>query len=288
MKVLVLGATGLLGNAIFRFLSQERDLKIFGTIRDMHNGKYYSPSLSSKLVLVNNLLDSWSLEKCLDEVSPEVVVNCLALPRNHDSDFKDLISIYAIFPRKLSYQCLSRGIRLIQISSDGVFSGRRGGYSEDDIPDADDAYGLAKLLGEADGFHALTLRTSIFGPELTAQDGLFSWFLRQEGVCQGHTRAKFSGFPAVVLAQIIRDYVLPNLNLHGIYHVATEPISKFELLDLVRLQYSKVIQLLPDDSVVIDRTLSGERFNRLTGYSPPSWRDMIATMHGFKFGLRES
>jgi dTDP-4-dehydrorhamnose reductase len=288
MKVLVLGATGLFGNAIFRFLSQSKWIGVFGTVRDMQARKYYSSLLSRNLVLVDNLLDSRSLEKCLDEVSPEVIINCLALPRNHSSDIKDLISIYSLFPRLLYYQCLKRGIRLIQISSDGVFSGRRGGYSEDDLPDADNAYGVAKLLGEVDGFPALTLRTSIFGPELTARGGLLSWFLRQEGVCHGYTRAVFSGFPAVVLAQIVHDYVLPNLKLHGIYHVAAEPISKFELLDLVRLQYGKAIQLIPDESVVIDRSLSGERFNRLTGYSPPSWGEMIAIMHGFKFGLKES
>lgn len=288
MKVLVLGATGLLGNTMFRVLSQASNLAVYGTTRSADAEIYFAPELANRLVTVDNLESVIQLSVLLDQISPDVVINCTALPRAQAQDSSRLVAVFSLLPRRLLYLCRERDIRLIQIGSDGVFSGKRGGYSEDDLPDADDPYGVAKLLGEVDGPHALTLRTSIVGPELAGQGGLLSWFLRQENECRCYTRAVFSGFPTVVLAQIVRDVVLPNAELQGIYHVAAEPISKFDLLDLVRQQYGKQIQMIPDDSIVIDRSLSAERFHLATGYEPPSWRKMVASMHTFNYGLRES
>ncbi len=288
MKVLVLGATGLLGNTLFRVLSQASNLAVYGTTRSADAEIYFAPELASRLVTVDNLESLIQLSVLLDQISPEVVINCVALPRAQAQDSSRLVAVFSLLPLRLQYLCRERDMRLIQIGSDGVFSGKRGGYSEDDLPDADDPYGVAKLLGEVDGPHALTLRTSIVGPELAGQGGLLAWFLRQENECRCYTRAVFSGFPTVVLAQIVRDVVLPNAGLQGIYHVASEPISKFDLLDLVRQQYDKQIQMIPDDSVVIDRSLSAERFHLATGYEPPSWREMVASMHTFNYGLRES
>jgi len=286
MKVLVLGATGLLGNAMFRVLSQAGNLAVYGTARSAAAGTHFTPALASRLIKVENLEDATQLVALLDTFAPDMVVNCTALPRAQAQDPARLIAVFSLLPRRLQHLCRERDIRLIQIGSDGVFSGKRGGYTENDLPDAEELYGVAKILGEVDGPRALTLRTSMLGPELAGQNSLLSWFLRQEGECRCYTRAIFSGFPTVVLAEIVRDVVLPDESLHGIYHVAAEPISKFDLLALVRQQYGKRIQMIPDDSVVIDRSLSAERFRLATGYSPPSWREMIATMHEFNYGLR--
>lgn len=289
MKILVLGATGLLGNAMFRVLSQaDNCLEVYGTTRSDAARVHFAPELASRLIAVENLEEPMQLATLLDTHAPAAVVNCTALPRAQFQDFSRLIAVFSLLPRRLQHLCQERDIRLIQIGSDGVFSGKRGAYNEDDLPDAEDSYGVAKLLGEVDGPRALTLRTSILGPELATQSGLLSWLLGQENECSCYTHAIFSGFPTVVLAQIIRDVVLPNEGLHGIYHLAAEPISKFDLLALVCQQYGKQIQMIPDDSVIIDRSLSAERFRRATGYSPPSWREMIATMHAFNFGLRKS
>lgn len=287
MKVLVLGATGLLGNAMFRVLSQAGSLTVFGTTRSVTAGEHFSPALARRLVTAQNLEDATELVAMLDALLPEVVINCTALPRAQAQDPARMIAIYSLLPRLLQYLCRERGIRLIQIGSDGVFSGTRGGYTENDLPDARDPYGIAKILGEVDGPQALTLRTSILGQELATQSGLLAWFLRQEAECRCYTRAIFSGFPTVVLAQIIRDVVLPNARLQGIYHVASDPISKFDLLALVRQQYGKRIRMIPDDSVVIDRSLCAERFRLATGYTPAPWPEMIAIMHAFNFGLRK-
>jgi dTDP-4-dehydrorhamnose reductase len=287
MKILVLGATGMLGNVMFRVLSQAESLEVYGTMRGTSAKIHFVLALATRLITIENLEDAPQLVKLLDMVNPDTVVNCIALPRQAQ-DLARLIAVYSTLPRRLQHLCRERDIRLIQIGSDGVFSGNRGGYTEDDLPDAVDSYGIAKMLGEVDGPRAITLRTSMLGPELVARNGLLSWFLAQEDKCRCYTRAIFSGLPTVVLAQIIRDFVLPNESMHGIYHVAAEPISKFDLLALVSKVYGKQIHMIPDDSVVIDRSLSAERFHLATGYTLSSWREMIATMHSFNFGLRKS
>lgn len=287
MKILVLGATGLLGNTMFRVFSQAGNLAVYGTVRSAAAEIHFTPALASRLITVENLENAKQLSTLLDEISPDLLINCLALPRAQAQDPSRLITVFSLLPRLLQHLCRERDIRLIQIGSDGVFSGKRGGYTERDLPDPDNPYGVAKLLGEVDGSNVLTLRTSIIGPELATKGGLLSWFLHQETECRCYTRVIYSGFPAVVLAQITRDVILPNIGLNGIYHVAAEPVSKFDLLDLVRQQYGKQIRMIPDDSVVIDRSLSAERFRLATGYTPPSWPEMIASMHAFNYGLRK-
>jgi len=181
-------------------------------------------------------------------------------------------------PHQLLQLCDDHDARLVHISTDGVFSGQRGDYSENDITDACDLYGLSKRLGEINRPNAVTLRTSIIGPDLGIGHGLLSWFLKQEGSCKGYTRAFFSGLPTVVLAEIIRDFIIPNHNLSGIYHLAAEPISKFNLLREIAFAYGKSIEIIPVDQPIIDRSLNAERFYHATGYIAPNWQTLIATM----------
>jgi dTDP-4-dehydrorhamnose reductase len=126
------------------------------------------------------------------------------------------------------------------------------------------------------------LRTSIIGLELQTAHGLIGWFLSQRNECKCFTRAIFSGLPTIVLAQIIRDIVIPRADLFGIYHVAAEPISKFDLLRLVADVYGKSIDLEPDDQVVIDRSLNAQRFRAATGYVTPAWPELITLMHSYR------
>lgn len=288
MKVLVLGATGLLGNAVFRVLSQSAELDVLGTVRHESARGHFANSLISRLVTVDNLEDESTLISMLDSTSPDVIINCTSASGSQRTEPDRLISILSLLPQRLGHLTRKRNTRLVQIGSDGVFSGRKGLYSENDFPDASDPYGVAKILGEVDGPNAITLRTSVVGPALDSDHGLLSWFLRQERECRCYTRAIFSGLPAVVIASVIRDIVLPRKELHGIFHIAAGPISKFDLLDMVRQQYKKDIVLIPDDTVVIDRSLDATRFRLATGYTPPSWPEMIAEMHAFKFGLRDT
>ena len=282
---LVLGATGLLGSAVYRALSEGgpdasgAPLAVAGTIRDGGARRFFAPPLADGLRVVGDLQDAGELDRLLDAVGPSVVINCLSLARAAWSEPLRLFAMLSVLPRRLAAVCRRRGIRLVQIGSDGVFSGSGGGYTEDDLPDATDAYGMAKILGEVDGSGAITLRTSVIGHELASQDALLEWFLSQEGECRGFTKALYSGLPAIELARVLRDVVLPRPDLEGVYHVAGAPISKFDLLALVGEVYGARARLVPDESVALDRSLSADRFRRETGYSAPPWRDLVARMH---------
>lgn len=288
MTVLVLGATGLLGNTVFRVMSEAGNQRVFGTIRNVEARQFFIQELCDQLLVVGDLEDRDQLTTLLDSVQPSAVVNCTALSKAAPHDPMRMISMFSLLPRRLAHLCRERGARLVQISSDGVFRGTRGGYTEDDLPDATDPYGVAKLLGEVDQPGAITLRTSIIGHEISSRNGLLEWFLLQGDECRCYRNAIFSGFPAVVLARVILDVVLPRSDLHGIYHLATRPISKFDLLRLVAQRYGSSTRIVPDDTVVIDRSLSADRFTRVTGYVPPEWPVLIDTMYSYQFGLKEN
>jgi dTDP-4-dehydrorhamnose reductase len=182
-------------------------------------------------------------------------------------------------PQRIALACSAAGARLIHYSSDGVFSGARGGYRESDAPDASDAYGIGKLLVELRDPHTISIRTSMIGHELRGRAGLLEWFLEQEDSCRCYARAVFSGLPTTEHARIIRDFIIPSRALSGVYHVAARPISKLALLALVADVYGKRISLEADDRVVIDRSLDGSRFREACGYSPPGWPELIRAMH---------
>jgi len=282
MRVLVLGATGMLGSAAMRVLAENSDWTVSGTVRSEEAKQLLPNDARERLVTVEDLLDTESLLELFDALQPEVVVNCTGLRKSEKPDAMRSIRILSLLPQRLAHLCEQRGARLIQVSSDAVFSGARGGYTEHDLPDATDLYGIAKLLGEVSGPHAVTLRTSIIGHELGTKQGLLEWFLAQEGECRCYTRAVFSGLPTVVLAGIIRDVVMLRPSLYGIYHIAAEPISKFDLLTLIAREYEKSIIMVPDDTVVIDRSLVADRFRDATEYVTPGWPELVRTMHSYQ------
>jgi dTDP-4-dehydrorhamnose reductase len=280
MKVLVLGASGMLGNAMVRVLGKQPEWQVFGTLRSDSGRRYFTSSESERLISGVDVEQVDSLIKAFSQVRPDVVVNCIGLVKQL-ADAKDpllALPINALLPHRLERLCELVGARLVHISTDCVFSGLRGGYTESDLPDAADLYGRSKLLGEVSGHRSITLRTSIIGHELHTQHALVEWFLAQEGRCFGHRKAIFSGVPTVVLAEIIRDFIVPREDLSGVFHVAAAPISKYDLLRLVAQVYGKQIEIVPDDTVVIDRSLNASRFNHITGYSAPMWPAMITKM----------
>jgi len=284
MRVLVLGATGLLGSAVFHVLSEKIDWQVFGTLRTEESKKLFDPRLYLNLVVGINVLDQVDLVKVFEQTKPDVVINCISLakPLLSSGDPLDIIPIFALLPHRLAHLCCLTGARLVHISTDGVFSGAKGKYTEDDNPDARDLYGLSKLMGEVIVPHAIMLRTSILGPELQVANGLLAWFLSQQETCKCFSKVIFSGLPTVVLAEIIRDYVIPKPELFGVYHLAAEPISKFDLLKLVAGVYKKTIELIPVDQPVCDRSLIATRFLAATGYAAPEWPELIRIMYDYK------
>ena len=285
MKILILGATGMLGSAVFRVLSENSSLHVIGTVRRIDSRRYFASELASRLIAVGDLECHNQLEQLFATLNPNVVINCTALRKSTSTDVIKSINIYSLLPHRLAHLCRLHDVRLIQISTDGVFSGSCGGYTEDDLPDTNDVYGITKLLGEVRDQHAITLRTSIIGHELHTKTGLLEWFLAQGDQCHCYTRSIFSGFPTIVLAQIIRDVIIPRPDLYGIYHIASQPISKFDLLQLVAKKYGKNINIVPNNTVVIDRSLSADKFKSATGYSPRDWPTLVNSMHSDKFGL---
>jgi dTDP-4-dehydrorhamnose reductase len=224
-----------------------------------------------------------NLVQLFEQARPEVVINCVGLVKQLSAaaDPVAALMVNAIMPHRLARLCGLTRARLIHISTDCVFSGQRGMYTEEDRPDAYDLYGRSKLLGEVSEGNVLTLRTSIIGPELDSNHGLFSWFLAQRGVVSGFRRAIFSGLPTVVLAQVIHEYVLAHEDLRGLYHVSAAPISKYELLELISRTYSLATRIEPKDEPVIDRSLDSHRFRQATGYDPLPWPQLIEAMKRF-------
>lgn len=284
MNILVLGATGLLGNAMLRSMSKLAGARVTGSIRHEKARALFSPEYAAQLAVIENAEDPAALARLFDAVAPDVVINCIAVGRPAPADPLRSIQVYSVLPQRLAHLCRRAGARFVQISSDGVFSGKRGSYREDDMPDADDIYGISKLLGETTEPHAITLRTSMIGHELQSGSGLLEWFLAQRGQCRCYTRAIFSGFPTIVLADVIRDVVLPRPDLSGVYHLATKPISKFVLLQLVAKRYGKAIELIADDRDNPDRSLVANRFSKATGYIAPDWPELVDAMYRDKFG----
>lgn len=283
MKIMVLGASGMLGNAMVRVLSENNDCEVFGTTRSGGASRFFPSEIAVRLVAGVDVENYDALVKAFAQVRPDIVINCIGLIKQL-ADANDpllAIPINALLPHRLARLCDLSGSRLVHISTDCVFSGNKGGYTEDDPSDAKDLYGKSKFLGEVVYPHTITLRTSIIGHELQSAHGLVDWFLSQQQQCKGFTKAIFSGLPTVVLARIIRDVVIPRPELSGLYHVAARPISKYDLLRLVAEVYGKSIEIIPDDSLVIDRSLNAGRFKAATGYAAPEWLNLIKAMHGY-------
>jgi dTDP-4-dehydrorhamnose reductase len=284
MKCLVLGATGMLGHAMFRVLSADPRLTVLGSVRSDGAKSHFLPEHRKNIYSGVTVENPDSIVGLIAATQPDVVVNCIGLVKQLAASDSPLLAIplNSMLPHRLAALCQIRSARLIHISTDCVFSGTRGGYVEEDVPDATDLYGRSKLLGEVDCENAITLRTSIIGHELSGgARSLLCWFLAQEGEVKGFTRAVFSGLPTDELARVVHSVVLPRPDLHGLYHVASDPIDKYSLLRLVADAYAKKIVIKPDDQLVIDRSLSAEKFRRDTGYKATNWPRLIDQMREF-------
>lgn len=282
-RVAVLGASGMLGNAVIRVFSDSPGFETFGTVRSESVKRHFPETVRGNLVAGVDVTDFDDLVKALAAIKPDVIINCVGVVKQLDSAKDPLatLPINSMLPHRLARLGALIGARIVHVSTDCVFSGRKGLYLEEDQPDAYDLYGRSKLLGELDLPGTITLRTSIIGRELQSNHSLVDWFLSQHGTVKGYRKAIFSGLPTNELARVIRDYVIPNADLHGLYHVSAAPIDKHALLLEIAKHYQHKIEILADDAVAIDRSLDSSRFRAATGYLPPSWPDLIAAMRAF-------
>ena len=281
MRVLVLGITGMLGHDVFKVLNASPELAVWGTLRSSTGLSHFSEKQHERMLWGVDVLDHDALTAALARVRPDVVVNCVGLIKQLADANDPLVAlpINALLPHRLAKLCALAGARLIHISTDCVFSGSKGLYVESDLSDAEDLYGKSKYIGELhDQPNAVTLRTSIIGHELGSNHALLEWFLSQEGSVKGYRKAIFSGLPTVELARVIRDFVIPLRQLQGLYHVSVDPIDKYNLLKLVAEIYGKNIEIVPDDKLEINRSLDSTLFQNASGYTPPTWRELIEKM----------
>lgn len=283
-RLLVLGATGMLGNAMLRLFADSPGFEAHGSARSASGVARLRPDLQGRVITGIDVENGDALAGLLARVRPQVVINAVGLVKQlaEADDPLAALPINALLPHRLARLCALAGARLVHVGTDCVFAGTKGGHVESDAPDAQDLYGRSKLLGEVTGApHAITLRTSIIGHELASAHGLVGWFLAQRGRVRGYARAVFSGLPTVELARVVRDEVLPRPQLSGLYHVSAAPIDKLTLLRLVAERYGHAIEIEPDERVVIDRSLDSSRFRAATGWTPPDWPELVRRMHEF-------
>lgn len=280
MRILIFGGTGMLGH---KLVEQWRDkFEVYSTVRS-DISRYLNAGLFEKdeVICPVEVEDIESVRNALKICQPDVIVNCVGIIKQLPTS-KNVIktlTVNSIFPHQLAEMTLENNARLITISTDCVFNGKKGNYTEEDPSDAEDVYGKSKNLGEITAENCLTIRTSIIGRELETAHSLVEWFLSNRGgKVRGFTNAVYSGFPTIVLAGIIADLIVKHKNLSGLYHVSSEPIDKYRLLCLVRNAYNWDVEIEPFDDFRIDRSLNSEKFRAATGFFPESWEQMIKRM----------
>ena len=277
MRVLVFGANGMLGHKVLQEFNNRFDT--WGTIRASSKLWEHLPFFQKEKVVED--VEVTSREKIidvLDRVQPQVVVNCIGIVKKLEESESPVsaITVNALFPHWLAELCQERGIRLIHISTDCVFSGKVGDYSESALPDPYELYGRTKLLGEVTEQNCLTLRTSIIGRELKRTVGLLEWFLSQNGkTVQGYRYAIFSGFITSELAFILAEIVSHHRELYGVYHISSEPISKYDLLNMIKEVLNLEITINEYTGLFVDRSLNSEKIRGILRYRPPTWEEMI-------------
>jgi len=279
-KVFIIGITGMLGSTLLKTLVNNRELSIYGSSRHSNPINAHK-DLNYRHIGELDILDENKFFDHISQIKPEIIINCAGVIKQIKGAQNplDIIPINSLFPHKVEKFCTSKKIRLIHISTDCVFSGRKGGYKEEDISDAEDLYGKSKYIGEVYGENSLTLRTSIIGHENGTSHSLLEWFLSQNNKVEGYKKAFFSGLTTIELSSIIEEIIISFKDLSGLYQISSKPISKYDLLMLIKEIYRKDIDIIPSYNVEIDRSLNSEKFQNKTGIVVPEWTNMIKSMY---------
>ena len=276
MRILILGGDGMLGHQLLRQWQERHEVRV--TLRrdaDAYAGfGLFQPGNSYYGV---DVVRTEELIGVLADFHPQAVVSAVGIVKQRSAATESIpsIDINALFPHRLAMLCQVAGARFIHMSTDCIFSGRKGNYQENDLSDAEDLYGKSKYLGEVHAAHCMTLRTSIIGTELTRKKSLVEWFLAQKGSVKGYRKAIFSGFTTIEMARIIEKLLVQHPHASGLYHVSSAPISKLELLTKIKRKLELPVQIVPDESLSIDRSLDSSRFRKEFDYMPPTWDSML-------------
>ena len=275
MKILILGGTGMLGHRLWIELAKIHE--VVATVRTSCN------KINLPYIAKVDALNFQSIEKAIFEYRPDIVINCIGIIKQIDDSKSHLtsIEINSLLPHKIAEICKKISSRMIHFGTDCVFDGKKGMYLDSDKSNADDLYGRCKFLGEIDyADHVFTIRTSIIGKGIYPNGSLIDWFLDQKGkTIKGFKNAIFSGFPAKTISEIIEKHIIPYPELSGTFNISSDPISKFDLLSLVKKLYQADIGIVPDEDFKVDRSLDSTRFRKLTNFTPSPWESMIGDLN---------
>ena len=275
MKILILGGDGMIGHKMVQVLGAQNH-EIVISVREKRDLSLKSFSSKSK-VFFNDFIKDNALN-FLDKVNPDVIINAIGVTirRGVNDHVSNSIYINSYFPHQLANWAGIHNKRLIHFSTDCVFSGSEGSYSEDATPNASDYYGKTKGLGEVLSKNALTLRSSMIGPELFNKTELFEWVINnKEKEINGFSRVIYSGVTTVYMARLVADLIENHKDLSGIYNIASNPISKFELLHLINDNFDLGLVINKDQSIISNKTLDPSKIDNELGIKSPSWNELI-------------
>ncbi|MFY9995224.1 MAG: SDR family oxidoreductase [Leclercia sp.] len=279
-RVLVLGATGMLGASLFRYFSALGEYETYGVARQIEKAKIINSDCTNEIIISNDLSDANNARIILSQLQPDYVFNCIGIIKQSNvcSNHINTIEMNSLLPHVYASICTEIGAKLVHFSTDCVFSGIKGHYSENDVADSDDLYGRSKRLGEVNYDNHLTLRTSIIGHELTSSLSLIDWFLSTSSEVKGYSNAIFSGLPTVYLAEVLHKFILPK-DLSGLYHLSVNAIDKKRLLELVNYVYGSNKDIIDFPDFEIDRSLNSSLLRAATNFVPLPWDKLIEKMH---------
>ena len=280
-RILIIGSNGMLGHMLFNYFSAKEGFETIGLSRKLINGLINKKNIIKE----ENFTNPEIINSLIDNLKPNLVINCVGMIKQNPniSNIEESFYLNSFFPKIVSQICKIKRIRFLTFSTDCVFSGKKGSYKEDDLVDVQDLYGQSKYLGEVnDSDNTITLRTSIIGKELNTKRGLLEWLISESKLNKrvyGFKNVIFSGFPTIEVARIIHKYIIPNNELKGIYHLSSEPIDKYSLLNLIKRIYSLDITILEDYDNVINRSLDSSKFRFETGFIPYNWEYLVQNMY---------
>ena len=288
MRVYILGITGMLGSELFLRFSNISRYDVRGSTRK----KYIKIFEKFKNNIDYNVsaYDLDKIKKKIKKFKPDYVINCIGFVKqkiNRTTKLLEVLYINNYFPKKIFQITKTLNIRLLHFSTDCVFDGKKGNYTEKSITNAKDLYGFSKYLGELNDKGVVTLRTSIIGHELSSRHGLLEWFLSQKKTCNGYTKSFFSGLTTYEIFNFLHYYIFnKKIYIHGLYNLSSRRISKYNLLKKISQIYNKDILIKKYSTHKIDRTLNSSLIKRKLSYTCPSWNKMLLEMHRNKINLK--
>lgn len=281
MNILVLGATGEIGHTICKTLLKNHSISaLMRENNKLRSVNFFESILDeSHCHFIEDFKDFDLVENKIIKINPEIIVNCLGVIKHRKECAEGITEtayINSDLPHLLAKTCIENNIRFIHLSTDCVFSGEKGNYKESDSPDPTDYYGKSKMLGEVNMPHALTLRTSFIGPALFHKTGLFEWIKQQKNkTINGYTNAIYSGLTTIAFSKILNKIIQDYPQLDGLLNISSDPISKFNLIQLINKKFQLNININPDNTFFCDRSLNSMVFRNKTNITIPSWNKMI-------------